>query len=322
MKKFINTLSSVALAASLFAVGSSSFVNAQEAGEFEGETLSVGVASDYEQEVWNVVVEKAAEEGIEVEIVLFTDYIQPNISLQDGDVDLNAFQHVAFLNEWNEANDGDLTPLGFTYVAPLRAYSDSIASLDELQDGDTVAIPNDPTNGGRALLALEQAGVIEVDDAAGILPTVSDVTANDKNLTFEELEAAQLPNVLPDVAVAFINNNFALDFGLSVEDAIFSDGDDIESLAADYKNVIATRGEGVENPLYQHVVSLYQSQEVADKLAEVSEGADLPAWTEEDEYPLDLTADAEEETTEEEATEEDATEEEPAEEEETEEDAE
>lgn len=318
MKKFIQSLSSVVLAGSLLFTAASVAVNAQEAGEFEGETVSVGVASDYEQEVWDVVVEKAAEEGIEVEIVLFTDYIQPNIALQDGDVDLNAFQHVAFLNEWNEANDGDLTPLGFTYVAPLRAYSDSIASLDELQDGDIVAIPNDPTNGGRALLALEQAGVIEVDDAAGILPTVSDVTTNDKNLEFEELEAAQLPNVLPDVAVAFINNNFALDFGLSVEDAIFSDGDDIESLAADYKNVVATRGEGVDNPLYQHIVSLYQSQEVADKLAEVSEGADLPAWTEEDEYPLNLENDAaeseEDATNEEAATEEDSVEEETTEE--------
>ncbi|UUX33127.1 MetQ/NlpA family ABC transporter substrate-binding protein [Fundicoccus culcitae] len=304
MKKFLTSLAAVAL--SVFSVGQVAL--AQDAGEFDGESLTVGVASDYEQEVWDVVVELAAAEGIEVEIVLFTDYVQPNIALQDGSVDLNAFQHVAFLNEWNEANDGDLTPLGFTYVAPLRAYSDSLASLDDLQDGDVVAIPNDPTNGGRALIALEQAGVIEVDDAVGILPTVDDVTVNDLNLQFEELEAAQLPNVLPDVAVAFINNNFALDFGLTVDDAIFSDGDDIETLAADYKNVIATRAADVENPLYQHIVSLYQSDAVAEKLAEVSAGADLPAWTADDAYPLDLSGDATEEAAAEgeEETEEDA----------------
>lgn len=304
MKKLFKGLSALTLVG-LLAAGSTVSVFAQdEEAKFDGEKVSVGVASDYEADVWEVVVEQAAEEGIEVEIVLFTDYVQPNISLQDGSTDLNAFQHIAFLNSWNEENDGDLTPLGFTYVAPLRAYSDKIESLDDLQDGDKVAIPNDPTNGGRALLALEQAGVIEVDDAVGILPTVDDITANDKNLEFEELEAAQLAQVLPDVAAAFINNNFALDAGLSVDDAIFSDGDDIESLAADYKNVIATRGADVDNELYAHIVALYQSETVVDKLAEVSNGADLPAWSENDEYPLSLEAAEDDSETTEESTEE------------------
>lgn len=292
MKKWFAGISALVLAGALSLGVASGLVSAQEASQFDGESVSIGVASDYEQDVWEVVVDQAAEEGIDIEIVLFTDYVQPNMALQDGSTDLNAFQHVAFLNEWNAENDGDLVPLGFTYVAPLRAYSDAIASLDELEDGDTVAIPNDPTNGGRALLALEQAGVIEVDDAAGILPTVSDITDNPKNIEIEELEAAQLPQVLPDVAVVFVNNNFALDAGLTVEEAIFSDGDDIESLAADYKNIIATRGDEVANELYKYIVSLYQSEAVEAKLAEVSEGADLPAWTEDDAYPLDLTDEA------------------------------
>lgn len=292
MKKLIKGLSAVTLAGLLAASSTVSVFAQDEAGQFDGEHVTVGVASDYEADVWDVVVEKASQEGIEVEIVLFTDYVQPNISLQDGSTDLNAFQHIAFLNSWNDENDGDLTALGFTYVAPLRAYSDKIESLDDLQDGDKIGIPNDPTNGGRALLALEQAGVIEVDDEAGVLPTVDDITANDKNLEFEELEAAQLAQVLPDVAAVFVNNNFALDAGLSVEDAIFSDGDDIESLAADYKNVIATRAADVENELYAHIVSLYQSEDVAVKLDEVSEGADLPAWTDNDAYPLDVSAEA------------------------------
>lgn len=282
MKKFIQKLSVISLAAGLVA-GGAGLVEAQD---FDGEKVSIGVASEFEAETWEVVVEAAAEEGIEIELVLFTDYVQPNIALNDGSIDLNAFQHVAFLQDWNEANDGELVPLGFTYVAPLRVYSDSIDSLDELQDGDTIAIPNDPTNGGRALLALEQAGVIEVDDAAGVLPTVKDITVNDLNLQFEELEAAQLPGALPDVAAAVINNTFALDAGLSIDDAIFSDGDDIESLRAEYKNVVAARGDQVDNELYKHIVELYQTEAVADKLAEVSDGADLPAWSENDAYPI------------------------------------
>lgn len=310
MKKLVRSLSAITLATLLGASSTVSVFAQDEAGQFDGEQVTVGVASDYEADVWEVVVDKAAEEGIEVEIVLFTDYVQPNISLQDGSTDLNAFQHIAFLNSWNEENDGDLTALGFTYVAPLRAYSDKLESLDDLQDGDKIGIPNDPTNGGRALLALEQAGLIEVDDAAGVLPSVDDVTVNDRNLEFEELEAAQLAQVLPDVAAVFVNNNFALDAGLSVEDAIFSDGDDIESLAADYKNVIATRGEDVENELYAHIVSLYQSEEVAAKLDEVSAGADLPAWTENDAYPLDFSAEATEADADEESSDEDSSEEE------------
>ncbi len=292
MKKLVNKVAGWTLSGLLLAGFAAPSVLAEEDKPFDGEKVSVGVASEYEEDVWNLVRDKAGEEGIELEVVLFTDYVQPNIAVQDGSVDLNAFQHVAFLNDWNQSNDGDLIPLGFTYVAPLRAYSEKIESLDELADGDTVAIPNDPTNGGRALLALEQAGVIEVDDAAGVLPGVDDVTKNDKNIEFQELDAAQLPASLPDVAAAFVNNNFALDAGLSVDDAIFSDGDDIESLPADYKNTIVTRSEDKDNELYKHIVELYQTSEVSDKLAEVSEGADLPAWTDKDEYPINVEADS------------------------------
>lgn len=292
MKKLVNKVAGWTLSGLLLAGFAAPSVLAEEDKPFDGERVSVGVASEYEEDVWNLVRDKAGEEGIELEVVLFTDYVQPNIAVQDGSVDLNAFQHVAFLNDWNQSNDGDLIPLGFTYVAPLRAYSEKIESLDELADGDTVAIPNDPTNGGRALLALEQAGVIEVDDAAGVLPGVDDVTKNDKNIEFQELDAAQLPASLPDVAAAFVNNNFALDAGLSVDDAIFSDGDDIESLPADYKNTIVTRSEDKDNELYKHIVELYQTSEVSDKLAEVSEGADLPAWTDKDEYPINVEADS------------------------------
>ncbi|WP_458920389.1 MetQ/NlpA family ABC transporter substrate-binding protein, partial [Escherichia coli] len=151
----------------------------------------------------------------------------PNISLADGSIDLNAFQHVAYLNDWNESNKEDLQAIGFSYVAPLKLYSEKIKSLDELKEGDTVAIPSDVTNGGRALLALQQAGVIEVDKSKGVLPTVADIIKNDKNIKFQELDASQLANALPDVAAAAINNNFATDAGLSDDQAIYNDAEDI-----------------------------------------------------------------------------------------------
>lgn len=294
MKKFIQSLASVALASSLL-VGATSAVQAQ--GEFEGEHVTVGVVSEAEEQVWKFVAEQALEqEGIELELVLFTDYVQPNIALFDGSTDLNAFQHVAFLEEWNEANDGDLVPLGFSYVTPLGVYSDKITSLDELEDGATIAIPNDPTNGGRALLALELAGLIEVDDAAGILPTVNDVTANDLNLVFEELEAAQIAQALPDVDAAVINNTFALDAGLSSEDAIFLDAENPSDLKDEYKNIIAAKEENADNPLFQKIVELYQTAEVAEQLSEASNGGDVPAW---DTDEADADADSEESSEEE-----------------------
>lgn len=294
MKKFIKALSTVTLAGSLL-VGASSAVQAQ--GEFEGEKVTVGVVSEAEEQVWEFVAEQALEqEGIEIELVLFTDYVQPNVALQDGSTDLNAFQHVAFLNEWNEANDGDLESLGFSYVTPLGIYSEKVTSIEEISEDAIIAIPNDPTNGGRALLGLELAGLIEVDDAAGILPTVADITDNPLNIQFEELEAAQIAQALPDVDAAVINNTFALDAGLSVEDAIFLDAENPADLPDDYKNVIAVHSDNADSALFAKVVELYQTDEVAEKLKEASNGGDVPAWSDEDAAATDSEDDASEET--------------------------
>lgn len=290
MKKLFKAIASVSLIASLL----TGTIHAQDKS-FEGESVKVGVASEYEEDVWKVVQDKAKSEGIDLEIVLFNDYVQPNISLADGSIDLNAFQHVAYLNDWNESNKEDLQAIGFSYVAPLKLYSEKIKSLDELKEGDTVAIPSDVTNGGRALLALQQAGVIEVDESKGVLPTVADIIKNDKNIKFQELDASQLANALPDVAAAAINNNFATDAGLSDDQAIYNDAEDISSLPIDYKNVIVARADQKENPLYLHIVELYHSQEVTDKLSEVSKGSDVPAWSEKDDLPLSIAPESEKE---------------------------
>ncbi|MHA3224567.1 MetQ/NlpA family ABC transporter substrate-binding protein [Globicatella sulfidifaciens] len=275
MKKLVKKISVLALLAGLVAPASAF----AEDKPFDGETVKVGVASDDEIEVWEFVAELAEKEGITLEVELFNDYVQPNVAVASGDLDLNAFQHVAYLEEWNKENDEDLQPIGFTYVSPLGSYSEKVSSLDELTEGAVLAIPNDPTNGGRALLLLEQAGVIEVDDAAGVLPTLKDITKNDKKLEFKELDAAQVAVSLPDVDAAIINTNYALDHDLSIEeDAIFVDTEDLAKVNEVYKNVVVTRKDDVENELYKHIVELYQSEEVAEKITEVTDGANVAAW--------------------------------------------
>lgn len=253
-------------------------LSASLASALAAEKVTVGVVSDNELAVWEYVADKAAEEDIELEVVQFTDYIQPNEALSNGSLDLNAFQHTAFLNDWNEANDGDLEPIGFTYVSPMGAYSDKIESLDDLEEGASIAIPNDPTNGGRALLLLQLAGVIKLDEAAGVLATVDDIIENPKNLKFEELDAAQVAISKPDVDVAIINTNFAIDNDLSLEDAIFVDTEDPAKLSEEYKNVVAVKAENKDNEILKKIVELYQSDDVAEQIVETSKQADVAAW--------------------------------------------
>ncbi len=188
----------------------------------------------------------------------------------------------------------------------MGLYSDKITSVEEIVDGDSIAVPNDPTNGGRALLALEIAGLIEVDDAVGVLPTIDDITENPLNLEIIELDAAQIPQSLPDVAAAIINTGHAEDAGLSVtEDAIFVDTDTPEELSDTYRNIIAARSEDAESPLLLKIVELYQTADVAEVILESSNGGSIPAW--EGYEPAESTDGSEESTEEssEESTEED-----------------
>lgn len=277
MKKFIKTIS-LTLLTSALTLPFITNVKAEEKNEFEGEKVTVGIVPGSAEDVWQVVVDQAKAEGIEVELQFFADYNQPNEALQNGSIDLNAFQHIAFLDNWNESNDGSLVPIGFTFVSPMGTYSEKIKSLDELPEGGTVAIPNDPTNGGRALLALELAGVLEIDDEAGILVTPEDITENPKNIKIEELDAAQLAATLPDVDAAIINTNFANDAGLSLKDAIFVDADYPEKLSEKYKNSIVAREEDKENPLYLKIVELYQTDAVAQAIYDTTNGGDKPVW--------------------------------------------
>jgi D-methionine transport system substrate-binding protein len=255
----------------------------------ETKEYKVGVVGETERLEWEDVAERLADEGITLKVEVFTDYVTPNTALADGSLDLNAFQHLAYLADFVTANDGDLQPIGYTYISPMGAYSETVESIDDLADGDTVVIPNDPTNGGRALLLLETAGLIEVDDAAGITPTVDDVTANDKNIEFSEVDAAQVPRSLADAELIVANTNYAVDAGLvPSEDAIFLDTENLEDLGAQYKNALVVRSEDAENEDFQKILETYQSEETAAVIDEVTSGADQPAWTDNDDVKGDF----------------------------------
>ncbi len=273
MKRFFKLLTVILLAG----LGLAPVAQAEDK-PFADETVKLGLVAGPSQDVWEVVIKNAKKEGINIEEVVFTDYNQPNAALQNGEIDLNAFQHVAFLEDWNDANKGDLEVAGYTFVSPMGAYSEKIDSLDDLEDGATIAIPNDPTNGGRAILALEIAGLIKVDEDAGALATPSDVIDNPKNIKFVEIDAAQLPQSLPDVDAAFINTNFLIDADMTLEEAIFIDADEPEKLNEAYRNVIAVKEENKDSELLLHIVELYQTDEVAQKLFETTKGGDRPVW--------------------------------------------
>lgn len=244
----------------------------------EPTVVKVGIVGDL-VEPWEVINELLADEGIQVELVTFSDYNTPNQALDAGDVDLNAFQHYAFLNDEVEKKGYQIEAIGNTIIGPMNLYSKSISSPDELQKGDKIAIPNDVTNGGRALKALESAGLIKVDPAAGYTPDVYDVTENPLSLEFVEADAATLVSLLPDVAAAIINNNYAFDNGLDLEkDAIFTES--VETIADDnpYINIIAARSENKDDPVYQKIVDAYHTDEVAKVLLDTYHGVYQPVW--------------------------------------------
>lgn len=240
-----------------------------------GDKLKVGIMSGSEEEILDVVKEVAAKDGLELELVVFSDYVLPNEALAAGELDANAFQHVPYLENQIAARGYEIVAIGNTIVTPIGAYSNKVESLDELDPGARVGIPNDPTNGGRALLLLEARGLLEVADGAGLTPSVLDITANPRELEFVELDAAQLARALDDVDAAVINTNFALEAGLDpAKDAIARE--DRENNP--YANVIAVRAEDRDDSAVRKLVKAYESPEVAAFLEERFSGAILPAW--------------------------------------------
>ena len=242
------------------------------------EKVKIGVVSESAIEIWKDVAKRLKDQNIDLEVVEFTDYNQPNIALENGDIDLNAFQHVAFLEDFNKNNDADLTPIGFTFVSPLGIYSEKIKDIKELKDGDSIAIPNDVTNGGRALLLLQALDLIKQDTKAAS-PTVNDITENTKNIQIKELDAAQTARSLQDVAAAVVNTNYAVDAGFSPKkDALYLDTDNISEVKDIYKNVIAAHKADKDNKVYKKVVAEYQTEATKKLIDSTTNGTDIPIW--------------------------------------------
>lgn len=240
-------------------------------------TIKVGVVGEH-NELWEPIIKAFAEKGTTIELVKFADYTLPNQALADKEIDLNSFQHYAFLN--NEVKDKGLkiVAIGETILAPLGLYSQKIKSLDELKDGDKIAIPSDATNGGRSLKVLEAAGLIKVRPEAGYVPELKDITENPKHLDFYEVEAAVTASLLPDVAAAIINGAHAVDAGLYPEkDAVYLETQQ-EGSQNPYINIIVAREEDKENPVYKEVIDVFHTDAVAEVIAEVYRGAYIPAW--------------------------------------------
>lgn len=234
----------------------------EDSGSGELTTLKIGVVGAVYEDLWAPAQEALKDEGIDLELVQFSDYNTPNNALNSGEIDLNAFQHQIFLKSDVDANGYDIETIGYTFIIPLNVYSNKVASIDELKDGDTVAIPNDVTNGGRALKVLEEAGLINIKDDAGFSPTVNDIESYNVDITIQELQANTIPSVLDDVTAAVVNGNYALDFGLKVDEAIFQDTSVSEE---EYWNIVAARSADLEDPdkveLYKKVVEAFQSDE-------------------------------------------------------------
>lgn len=227
----------------------------------------VGAGDPY----WETYKEAAAAEGIEIELVDFSEYTQPNPALAAGELDLNQFQHVIYLATYNVQADDDLVPIGSTAIYPLGLYSTKYDAVADIPAGETVAVPNDESNQARGLLVLQSAGLVELKDGGSIFSTVADVLDSSK-VKVEALDAAFTATSLPDVAAAIINNDFVEDAGLKFEDAIATD-DPADPSAFPYINIFAARSEDADNPTYQKLVEIYQtSQDVLDGVAEASGG--------------------------------------------------
>lgn len=221
---------------------------------------------------WPILKEKAAKEGIEIELVEFADYTLPNNALAQGDIDLNAFQHLSFLSQYVKESGNDLVPIGSTMFAPLGIYSEKIKDIAEIKEGDKIAIPDDPSNQARALRLLEAGNLIKLTDDFGLFGDPSKIAENPLNLDIIPMVAQQTPRVLPDVTAAIINNGVAGQAGFSPgEDSIFKEERDNESIFP-YVNLIAARAKDKDNATFKRVVELYQEDDIKEAVTKDTKG--------------------------------------------------
>ena len=296
MKKLISATLAASLALSLAACGSTASTDSvaassestatssaaaestAETGELAGTTLKVAASPTPHAEILNVAKEILAEQGIDLEVVEFSDYVQPNLVTESGEVDANYFQHKPYLDGFNVKQGTHLVSVGPVHYEPLGIYPGKSDDLANIADGATIAVPNDTTNEARALQLLATQGLITVRDDAGLTATINDITENPHNIKFEEIEAAQLPRTVQDVDFAVINGNYALAAGFSVKNDALATEDASSEAAQTYANILAVK-EGRENdPAIQALYAALTSDKVKDYINSTYDGAVVPIF--------------------------------------------
>lgn len=277
--KAAETTAAETTAAESSAAETTAETTAEETTASSGELqkIVVGASPAPHAEILKAANDVLKEKGYELEIKEYVDYIQPNLALESGDLDANYFQHLPYLESFNKENGTNLVSAGAIHYEPFGIYAGKTTSLDELQDGATIAVPNDTTNEARALLLLEAQGLIKLKEDAGLTATKNDIVENPKNLQLYEVEAAQLPRVIGDVDVAVINGNYAIEAGYKVSDALAVEASD--SLAATtYGNVVAVRAGEENDPAIQALIEALTSDEVKAFIESTYDGAVVPLF--------------------------------------------
>lgn len=241
----------------------------EEAEVEERSAVRIGT-TDISQPHWHILADLAAEEGIDLEYVGFSEYTEPNPALAEGQIDLNSFQHLLYLSDHNNNTGDDLQPIGSTLIVPLPLYSNQYTSVEEFQAGDQVAIPNDATNQARALFVLEAAGLVTFTGDPAV-PTPDDIDTAASTVVVQPVEASQTATLIGELAGVVVNNNFATDAGFDLDRYVFAD-DPTSPGAQPYINVFAARAEDVDNPVYQRIVELYHDPSVLESVVESSGG--------------------------------------------------
>ena len=293
-RKFVT----VSLATAL-AIGTITANGVLVSADAEKGTIKVAASATPHAEILEEAKPILEKEGWDLEVTVFDDYVQPNLVVESGDFDANYFQHIPYLDNFNEEQGTHLVNAGGIHYEPFGIYPGTKKTLDDLEDGDTIAVPNDTTNEARTLLLLQDNGVITLKDGAGLEATVKDIEENTKNIQIEELEAAQVSRVKDEVAFVVLNGNYALQAGYSVsKDSIAHETSDSEA-AKTYVNIIAVKEGNEDNEAVKALVDVLKSDEIKDYINETYDGAVVPFEESADSdkaEAVDATADAEEDT--------------------------
>lgn len=278
MKKYLKLILLFTVGIILTACGQAESSMTEEREPVE---ISVGVNSDLNKEIWDHVGERLEEDNILLETVLFGDFIQTDKALAAGEIDANAYQNMPFLANFNESSEATIRPMGYVFASPMVVFgNEDITNLDDVPENGQVGVPSDPVNVGHAYLVLEAAGLIEVDDAAGPMPTEEDIVSNPLNLSFIGMDQPQLPRSLQDLALIVVGSTISGDAGLEMEEGLYIE--DLEAMPNIYNLVFAVQEEDLEEEVLQRVLDEFQTEATVEYADEISGGAYVPAWSEND----------------------------------------